>query len=146
MIITDLRILRKPSKKVTKEDYYPLISILERELDAVSDIGVGLSAVQIGYHKKIGLIKLNGQRIELINPKIIEKYGRFNHKKEGCLSLPGLKVDVARYYDIVIENGLDDERRTYNLAGIESVAVQHEINHMNGKLIIDRGIKWSKRR
>lgn len=142
MIITDINKLKQKSELAIKEDYKQIMLILEQELDKVKNKGIGLSAIQIGYNKQIGLIFYNNTRIELINPKIIEKYDRFRFQGESCLSLPGLSIDTARYKEITIENGFD--RKQFVLEGIEAIACQHEIDHMQGKLILDR--KWRKRR
>lgn len=142
MIITDIKKLRQKSESITKQDYYQLMPLIEQELDKVKDRGIGLSAIQIGFNKRFGLIKFHNTRIELINPVIIEKFDRFRFQNESCLSLPELSIDTSRYLDITVENGFD--KKLYCFYGIESVAVQHEIDHMNGKLIIDK--KWRKRR
>jgi len=143
MIITDIKYLKQQSDLAIKEDYDIIISLLEEELNKVKDRGLGLSAIQIGYKKQIGLIKYGNNRIEIINPIIIEKYDKFRFKGESCLSLPFYPpIDTIRYKDITIETGFD--RKQYCFYGIEAVAMQHEIDHMKGILITDR--KWRKKK
>ena len=78
--------------------------------------------------------------MNLYNPKIIEKEDPIKFG-ELCLSIPGLTILTRRYNSIVWENG-DGQR--YSADGIEAICIQHEIDHMNGKTILDR--KWKKRR
>jgi len=138
-IITDLKFLRQPSKEVEEERAFALFSILEESLDIKK--GIGLSAIQIGLPLRVGIIRLPNCKLDLWNPKIIEKNRRVRFAKEGCLSLPGIYVDTARYREIILENG---DGKKYSLEDIEAIAVQHEVAHMNGKLILD--YKWRKRR
>ena len=80
--------------------------------------GIGLAAPQIGVSKKIVVIDLDGEKYTLINPQIIEKSGEVTHE-EGCLSFPGTYVKV-------------DSPETM------TVKYQHEIDHLSGRLLIDR--------
>ena len=138
-IITDIMFLKKKSEEAIQKEAKDIIKDLEGSLDLKR--GIGLSAVQIGVLKKVGIIRLPKCTLDLINPKITNKDDRFRFKGEACLSLPGLRIDTARYMYITIENG---DGRKYILEGLEAVAVQHEIDHMNGLNMIDR--KWRKRR
>lgn len=139
-IRTDILYLKLQSTETWKsEESLEIIKDLEDSLDTTK--GIGLSAIQIGKPKRVAIIRMPKLKLNLINPIILEKYDRFRFPNESCLSLPGLKVDTARYRDIVIKNG---DGRTLSFYGLESVVCQHEIDHMNGLLIIDR--KWRKRR
>lgn len=137
-IITDIRELKKENEEaISKEEIVSIIRDLEDSLDTSK--GIGLSAIQIGIAKKVAIIRFGNTKLDLINPKIISKENRVRFPSEGCLSLPGLRIDTSRYAHIVIENN-NGER--YSLDGIEAIAVQHEIDHMNGKTILDR--KWRR--
>ena len=138
-IITDITILKKKSEEVDNGRANGLFSILEDSLDTTK--GCGLSAVQIGILLKVAIIRLPKCKLNLWNPKIIEKSRPFRFREEGCLSIPGIRVDTKRYLEIMAENG---DGRKYYLEGLEAIAVQHEIDHMNGLTILDR--KWKKRR
>ena len=140
-IVTDLKILNQKSELASFWEIRRIIKDLEDSLDLKK--GVGLSANQIAIPVKIAIIRLSNCKIDLFNPKIIEKSKPFRFEKEGCLSIPGLLIDTKRYFNITIENG-NGER--YNLTGLEACVAQHEINHMDGKLIINKGIKWQKRK
>ena len=137
-IITDLSILRQKSKEADKKKALKLFPILEDSLDISK--GCGLSAIQIGIKEKVAIIRLPNCKLDLWNPEIIEKYEPFRFVGERCLSLPGLSIDTRRYMDIILENG---DGKQYILIGIEAIAVEHEIDHINGLTILDR--KWRKK-
>ncbi|MFC1521095.1 peptide deformylase [Elusimicrobiota bacterium] len=110
--------------------------------------GIGLAANQVGLPIKMAVIdaKPSGKskRIVLINPKIIEEKGHIT-ESEGCLSLPGIFCQVKRSEMIRIlsydENGVPFEIKA---KGLLARALQHEIDHLEGKLIIDRLGPWDK--
>lgn len=138
-MITDLSILKIKSEEVKLEEVQSIIKGLEKTLKEIG--GLGLSAIQTGVKKQIGIIRIPGKEpINLINPVILEKNEKFRHIQEGCLSIPGLRIDTTRYKDITIKNNGEQ----FSLYGIEAVCVQHEIDHMSGLTILDR--KWRKRR
>jgi len=137
-IVTNLKSLRIKSEEVSSKEAKEIIKDLE---DTLKDCptGVGLSAIQIGIPKKVSIIRLEGLRLDLINPEIIEKDGRFKKKKEGCLSFPSLYVNTIRYNTVtIINNG-----KTETYYDIIAVCLQHEIDHMRGITILDR--KWGRR-
>jgi len=136
-IVTDIKFLKQISEPATFGEAKGIIKDLEDSLDL--DKGIGLSAIQIGIPKQVGIIRIHGLKINLINPKIIEKEIKFRHQQERCLSLPGLRIDTIRFKKIIIENL---KTRTYE--GVEAIAVQHEVDHMKGILITNR--KWKKRK
>jgi len=104
--------------------------------------GLGLAAPQVGISKRLavihfGLISEGGERIAMLNPSIIEK-GEEQTRNEGCLSFPGLRLDVNRASWVIFEF-LDPQgnRHRYRAHGLAARAVQHEIDHLNGILFID---------
>lgn len=143
-IITDLKYLRQKSEYVDNPDHVQIIiDNLEKALDL--DKGIGLSAIQIGIPKKVSIIRYNDFKLDLVNAKIIDKYDKFRFQQEGCLSIPGIHVDTIRYKEIVIENNGKQLQFDIDTDGIICIAIQHEIQHTQGKLMIDKGIKWRKR-
>ncbi|HAA56621.1 MAG TPA: peptide deformylase [Myxococcales bacterium] len=103
--------------------------------------GVGLAAPQIGVAKRIIVIDVEAkgeQLIELINPKIVEFRGKKIKQEEGCLSFPGHYGGVTRPEEVTVE-ALNRDGETFTVEGSEllSVALQHEIDHLNGVLFID---------
>ena len=142
-LIKDIHFLKQKSEKVkTEKEAQEIIKELEASLNLKQ--GIGLSAVQIGITKRVSIIRMKDLKLDLINPIILEKDTRFKVKNEGCLSLPGLYIDTSRYYYITFENGFESNRKIYGIEGLQAVCLQHEIDHLNGLLILDR--KWRKRR
>jgi len=114
--------------------------------------GVGLAANQVGILKRIVIIDLHSgkenqgkEQIVLINPEIVTLEGE-EIKEEGCLSLPGLykKVKRAAYAKVKAQN-LDGEEFTIEGEGLLARAFQHEIDHLNGVVFIDRLSPLQKR-
>jgi len=136
-IITDITILRKVSTEAMPDEINAIIKDLEDSLDLSK--GIGLSAIQIGIPKRVAIIRIGDIKLTLINTCIIEKWGRFKFIGEGCLSLPDLHIDTARYNRIKININNQIEEYT----GLLAVAIQHEIGHWNGKTILD--YKWKAR-
>ncbi len=98
--------------------------------------GIGLAAPQIGIPSRILIVDLGGVRRVLINPEVIEEEGE-SIMEEGCLSLPNIGVQVRRK-DRVLIRGWDLECKEIHLElfGFESRVYQHEIDHLNGILMI----------
>jgi peptide deformylase len=126
------------NKKVIKRTIKDLEDTLEGCLVDGLD-GIGLSAIQIFIPLRIAIIRMGKIKIDLINPKIIEKQESFRMQNEGCLSIPRLTVDTRRYKKVKIIN--DSKEEAYE--GLVAVAVQHEIDHMNRLTILDR--KWKNK-
>lgn len=131
-------ILRKRAREVTdinERIHMILDDMLEtmREQD-----GVGLAAPQVGILKRILIVEIDGQVIELINPEILETDG-VQAEDEGCLSIPGMIGTVERPEYIKIK-GLNREGQevTYEGTGLLSVALSHEYDHLDGILYTDK--------
>jgi len=135
-IITDLKILRQTSIKVGFFESRRIIKELEKALFSTKN-GIGLSAIQIGINRKVSIIRLPNFKLNLVNAEIVYKADPFRMRKEACLSLPGLEIDTKRYNLIKLKNG-----KIYK--GLIAIAIQHELDHQKGLLILDR--KWRKRR
>lgn len=100
--------------------------------------GIGLAAPQIGVSRKIVVIDHDGDKYTLINPEILSKEGNIT-REEGCLSFPGIYANVdspekmtVRYMD---EDGTSV---TKELEGFAVCVFSHEIDHLHGRLLIDR--------
>ena len=129
--------LRKKSSLVKSGD--STIPVLVGDLWDTLNIaqGAGLSAPQIGVHKRVIYISCGGFRTEMINPTITSADG-LTGMLEGCLSFPGVSETVSRYENITVKyHDLEDIEHTVDLSGIAAQAVQHEIEHLDGKLMID---------
>jgi len=135
MIITDINVLKAPNKLVKPEEINELISKLEQELYASKVQGVGLAAPQIGINKQIAIIRFNDEKLNLINPKIIETKGIFINKREGCLSVPDKDVNTYRYKEIVVKDDLHPAGIV--ATDISAIIILHEVQHLSGILITD---------
>ena len=119
--------------------------------------GVGLAAPQVGSDKQIIVIdaySANGYNSHpndffcLANPKIVQKSAKSNKSFEECLSLPGISVKVKRANQITIEAWSLQKNKiiTLNVDGFLARVFQHEIDHLQGTLIIDYLSPWRKLR
>jgi peptide deformylase len=102
--------------------------------------GIGLAATQVNFHKKILVIDISEEKdqpLVLINPKILEKKGT-ETLEEGCLSVPETYAPVERSQWIRF-SALDKNGNAYEMEteGLLAVCVQHEMDHLNGKLFVD---------
>jgi len=106
--------------------------------------GVGLSANQVGLPFKMCVTDIGGPRI-FINPRIIKMSDKMVKSQEGCLSLPGVDVAINRHKDITIDyEDVTGETKTEKITGLLSRCIQHEIDHLNGILIINRLSEFHK--
>lgn len=131
-------ILRKRAREVT-EINDRIIMILDDMLETMrAQDGVGIAAPQVGILKRILIIEIDGQVIELINPEILETEG-VQAEDEGCLSIPGMIGTVERPEYIKVK-GLNREGQevTYEGTGLLSVALSHEYDHLDGILYTDK--------
>ena len=105
--------------------------------------GVGLAAPQVGVSERLIVVDVKNpagkkELITLINPEIIEMEGRVVDE-EGCLSLPGITENVARAERVLVRgHDLNEQQREIEAEGLLAVALQHEIDHIEGILFIDR--------
>ena len=107
--------------------------------------GIGLAAPQIGVIKRIIVLDCeNGEErsanpIVMFNPEIVDSSNETNVHEEGCLSIPEEYADVTRPKSVAVRwTGGDGEERAEVFDGLWATCVQHEIDHLNGKLFIDR--------
>jgi len=104
--------------------------------------GVGLAANQIGIAQRVAVVDVGEEApppIVLINPKIVEAGAETAVAEEGCLSIPEIFSEVERP-DSIILDALDRDGKPYrlSLSGFKARAVQHEIDHLDGILFLDR--------
>ena len=130
--------LRQKSKKVTVFDHELRIFIEKMKDICWQNAGSGLSAVQVGRLERIIIYeKKEGVFIAMVNPVIKKSSGHIS-MTEGCLSLPNKEVVVSRSKEIIVS--FQDGRGNHKvkkLVDLKAVIVQHEIDHLKGKLIID---------
>jgi peptide deformylase len=129
-------ILEQPCREVTKFDK-KLGKLLNDMYETMIEYdGVGLAAPQIGLDQQIAVVDIEDEHgtIEMINPQILETSGE-QTGPEGCLSFPGIYGEVTRPSFVKIE-AFDQKGKKYTLSaeGFLARAIQHEIDHLHGKL------------
>ena len=99
--------------------------------------GIGLAACQIGIDRQLMVVDVGGGLIKLANPLIMSREDE-STVDEGCLSIPGVTVKVKRAMRVLVQ-GLNEEGRTIKIEGegLLAHALQHEVDHLCGILIID---------
>jgi len=134
-----LRTVAKPVQEIN-EQIKKLVTDLQETM--YNGNGIGLSATQVNVHKRIMVIDISEEKNSphiLINPKIemMNPIERVVHG-EGCLSVPGFYEEVERPSNILV-NALDLEGKEFSIKakGLLSVAIQHEMDHLEGKIFLD---------
>jgi len=133
-----LRTLAKPVTTVTDEIRTLIDDMFETMYDAP---GIGLAASQVNVHQQIIVMDLSEDNSEprvFINPKIEILDGDLEAMQEGCLSVPGFYEDVERIEHCLIK-ALDRNGEAFEIEtrGLLAVCIQHEMDHLNGKLFVD---------
>lgn len=138
------RVLRQPAKRIAKVDDKLRHTIKEMLQTMYSADGIGLAAPQVGINKQLIVIDLALDKPDeppliLINPKIIKSDNNLCSSEEGCLSIPGVFLEVTRPDEIEVtyknELGKPCKLKT---DGLLSRAIQHEMDHLNGVMFVDR--------
>jgi len=133
-----LRQTSKPVENITKSIKKLVADMFET---MYADNGIGLAAPQVAKKKRVIIIDLQSKKsipVALINPEIISSRGE-TESEEGCLSCPGLTAVVKRAADVVA-HGFDMNGNLIEIKaeGLLAIALQHEVDHLNGILFIDR--------
>lgn len=141
---TSNAVLREKSKPVKKVDKDILKLLQNMEETMHTDGGCGLAAPQVGVHKRVIIVMLNQSTdqelvLGMVNPEIVFHSEATYYDTEGCLSVPGVFDEVERYEDIVVKF-LDKKGREQmlKLADLNARVVQHEIDHLDGVLFVDK--------
>tara|TARA_B100000676_G_scaffold248511_1_gene252238 strand:+ start:946 stop:1443 length:498 start_codon:yes stop_codon:yes gene_type:complete len=132
-----LRIKAQPVNYFDEKLQIKIDDMFETMYDAK---GIGLAGTQVDFHKSLLVTDVSHDKDQphvLINPEIISTNGIVD-SNEGCLSVPGFQDDVQRAENIIVKY-LDREgvSKECEMSGLLSICVQHEIDHLNGKLFID---------
>lgn len=145
-VLKDDSILRQKAHKVKSQskDY---ISQVEKDLIETleANSGAGLAAPQIGVSLRMIAYITNERRIGvLINPEIIEASEKTEVAAEGCLSIPGLLVEVSRSKSIKVRSQRGNKWTNHKFSDFEARLIQHEIDHLDGILIVDKAVSLEK--
>lgn len=136
-----LRTVSKPVRAVTSE-HRSFVADMIRTME--EENGVGLAAPQVGRNERLIVCKFNpGEANEIIvpmvNPQIIKTSDKKTLGEEGCLSLPGVWGKVERSEQILVRfKNLKNQDQTLELSALNARIVQHEIDHLDGVLFVDR--------
>jgi peptide deformylase len=145
IIILPDPVLRQPSKPVERVDAGVRALIADMFETMYDAPGVGLAAVQVGVLQRVLVIdvadpeeKQVRKPLAMINPQIIKLGDIKKSFEEGCLSIPDVLVEIERPTSLTIRYlDRDGGQQTLNADGLLATAIQHELDHLDGKLIID---------
>jgi peptide deformylase len=136
-------LLRKPSAPIERIDDEVRTLAADMLETMYAAPGIGLAAVQVGIPRRLIVLDTAKdeeppQALVLINPEIVTLGSEMRQHEEGCLSIPDVRVDIERPGTLTVRY-IDLEGKPQELAaeGLLATAIQHEIDHLNGKLIID---------
>lgn len=136
-------VLREKSAPIETVDD-DLRRLMDDMLETMYDApGVGLAAVQVGIPKRLIVLDVNGdednrQPIVMANPEIIRLGDELRTHEEGCLSIPDVHVEIERPGDLTVRYvDRDGKEQELDADGLLATAIQHEVDHLEGKLIID---------
>ncbi len=103
-----------------------------------SDTGIGLAAPQVGVRRQVFVWDMGEEPMVVLNPEIVESRGEWVYD-EGCLSIPGLYVEMVRPKEVLMR-GIDLQGNSVEIEADEVMArlFQHELDHLNGVLMFDR--------
>ena len=143
MSVLDIRVLGDP---ILREETSPVEQITDALRMLAKDMfdtmylakGIGLAAPQVGRSERLAVIDVNDKAFVIINPEIIELDSKTAKAEEGCLSIPDVYGDVERPVRVRVR-ALDLEGKPFEVEADELLArcLQHEIDHLHGKLFID---------
>jgi peptide deformylase len=133
-----LRTIAKPVTEVTDN----IRKIVDDMFDTMYEApGIGLAASQVNVHQRIVTMDLSDDKTEplvFINPEVTVLDGELESMQEGCLSVPGFYEDVTRIEHCLVK-ALDRDGKPFELEarGLLAVCIQHELDHLEGKLMVD---------
>ena len=134
-------VLRKPAKKIRKIDDSIRRLVDDMIESMVAAQGVGLAAPQIGVGLRVVVIGMPDEEpFALINPSIARRSGERRLDAEGCLSVPGYRAAITRSERVTVK-ALDIDGKPIRVKAIDNLlaqALEHEVDHVNGMLYVDR--------
>ena len=140
-----LRLVAKPVERFDDD----LAALAERMVRLMRDAqGVGLAATQVGILRRLFVFEVDGEEPRaVVNPQVVPRDGDEESDDEGCLSLQGVRVPVERPVRVTLQGvDVEGEPVEWSLEGLGARVVQHELDHLDGMLIIDRTDDESRKR
>ncbi len=146
MSLLDIHVLGSP---VLREETAPVAAVTEEIRQLIRDMfdtmyaakGIGLAAPQVGVSHRVLVYRVEPDSPvqALVNPEVEWTSRELETMEEGCLSLPGVHVDVERPLHVRVRaRDASGERLLVEASGLEARVIQHEIDHLDGVLILDR--------
>jgi peptide deformylase len=141
--ILDIRVLGDP---VLREETVPVATITDELRELVQSMfdtmdlakGIGLAAPQVGRTERVAVIGVDDQRFAIINPEVVESDPKKAKAEEGCLSIPDVYGDVERPSRVRVRAmGLDGATFEVEAGELLGRCLQHEIDHLHGRLFVD---------
>lgn len=143
MSLLDIHVLGSPILRQDTERVEQITPDLRRLVDDMFDTmdkakGVGLAAPQVGRRERLAVVEVDETRLVVINPELILKEGSVRGE-EGCLSMPEIYADVDRFSRVIVR-AQDIDGVWYEVEGTELLGrcLQHEVDHLHGRLFTDR--------
>jgi len=136
----------KVEHEVTDASNETIQGVIQDMLDtSEAQGGLGLAAPQIGHPIRAFVLesRKGGEPLVVINPRVVAKTGKATSHNEGCLSVPGQRYNLKRAKSVVVtaigQDGKPLRIKTKNK--MDAFIIQHEIDHLNGVLVCDKGVK-----
>jgi peptide deformylase len=139
----EIRTFGDPVLKAVAEPVSNIDEKLVRLTDEMFDVmykapGIGLAATQIGVQRQVFVYDIDDERRVILNPQIVESSGEWVYD-EGCLSIPGLYVEMLRPKKVLVRGiNLDGNDVEFEADELLARLFQHEVDHLNGVLMFDR--------
>jgi peptide deformylase len=140
--ILDIRVLGDP---ILRQATTPVTAMTDELRRLIADMfetmqharGIGLAAPQVGRTERLAIVEVEDDRFVLVNPEVVVRAGRAKGE-EGCLSIPDIYADVERPETVTVR-ALDEDLAPYEIeaSGLLARCIQHEIDHLDGKLFLD---------
>lgn len=137
--------IKKYPEKILRGKCQAVEKISQKERELFQDMlytmrqssGIGLAGPQVGINQRLIVADIGEGPVKLANPEVIEIKGK-DKMEEGCLSVPGALIKIERAQELIVK-GLDEEGKSVEVKakGLLARVLLHEIDHLNGKLILD---------
>ncbi len=143
MSLLDIHVLGSPILRQETERVESITPEMRRLIDDMFETmekakGVGLAAPQVGRRERLAVVDADDVRLVVINPEIILREGKVKGE-EGCLSIPEVFADVERSARVIVRaQDIDGKFYEIDAANLLGRCLQHEIDHLHGKMFIDR--------
>lgn len=152
MAILPIRTLGDPVLKEHAAEVRPERESLDELIKNLADTmhsapGVGLAANQVGVLKAVFVFDMEDELKAFANPKIVWESEETEEEEEGCLSLPEVRIPIKRPACVKVEvTNMSGETVTIEADGLLARVLQHEIDHLNGRLLLDRASRAERKR